>query len=71
MKASRWKTQYDELYAVEREKDDGFDREFNEFQAEFKALNRADYVLYEYAKELHHECASKYLRDVDGDGPLR
>ncbi len=71
VKESRWKTQYDQLYAAERQKDESFDREFSTFQEEFKALNRADYLLYEYAKELHQKCASKYSRDNDGDGSLR
>ena len=44
---------YKGVYAAERRKDKKFDRKWKEFEQEFEALNRVDYLLYGHANELH------------------
>jgi len=58
-------TKYDEIYAAERKKHYGFDREFKKFQEEYERLNRFDYLLYEYAQGLHRAFAVKYRVSSD------
>lgn len=54
-------SKYGELYAAEKKKHSAFDRELSAFQKEFETLNRCDYLLYEYAQDLHRAFAEKYL----------
>ena len=46
-------TKYDDIYAAERDRDENFDQNLQRFQEEFEILNRFDYMLYDYAKQLH------------------
>lgn len=48
---------YEEQFAAERERDKDFDQKLLEFRKEFEILNRFDYMLYDYAKQLHQKFA--------------
>ena len=53
---------YNEIYAAERERDEDFDQNLQRFQEEFEILNRFDYMLYDYAKQLHAGFSTNGIR---------
>jgi len=54
--------QYEQIYAAEREADSDFDEKWEGFRVEYERLNRFDYEIYEYAKELHRRFAAGLRR---------
>ena len=57
MTHSNGNKKYDEIYAAERKKDKDFNDKFKKFEESFRRWNHFDYVLYEYAQELHRKFA--------------